>query len=175
MTDNFRDNEERNRFELDVGGNIAFVAYRKSPDAITLVHTEVPPKLGGQGIGSKLARATLDAVRAQGRHAHGRMRIHPEFHEQASSDTTTCWQVRSTTRCLAPTPVPTDARGGTIGIWRIASGIRSFGSFHGNMLTSRLRRQHRGFHRDRVGMRRDIVGQDQHRRLAIGARNRASP
>ena len=67
MTDNFRDNEERSRFELDVGGIIAFVAYRKSPDAITLVHTEVPPELGGQGIGSKLARATLDAVRAQGR------------------------------------------------------------------------------------------------------------
>jgi predicted GNAT family acetyltransferase len=67
MTDNFRDNEERSRFELDVGGTIAFVVYRKSPDAITLVHTEVPPELGGQGIGSKLARATLDAVRAQGR------------------------------------------------------------------------------------------------------------
>ena len=67
MTDNFRDNEERNRFELDVGGTIAFVTYRKSPGAITLVHTEVPPELGGRGIGSKLGRATLDAVRAQGR------------------------------------------------------------------------------------------------------------
>jgi predicted GNAT family acetyltransferase len=67
MTDNFRDNEERSRFELNVGGTTAFVAYRKSPDAITLVHTDVPPALGGQGIGSKLARATLDAVRAQGR------------------------------------------------------------------------------------------------------------
>ena len=30
-----------------------------------------------------------------------------------------------------------------------------------------VRRQHRGLHGDRVGMRRDIVGQDQHRRLAI--------
>jgi predicted GNAT family acetyltransferase len=67
MTDNFRDNEAGNRFELDVGGVIAFVAYRKLPGAITLVHTEVPPELGGKGIGSKLARATLDAVRAQRR------------------------------------------------------------------------------------------------------------
>jgi predicted GNAT family acetyltransferase len=67
MTDNFRDNEERNRFELDVDGTIAFVTYRKSPGAITLVHTEVPPELGGRGIGSKLGLATLDAVRAQGR------------------------------------------------------------------------------------------------------------
>src|SRR6266403_505103 len=62
MTDNFRDNEDRHRFELDVGGKIAFVAYRKSPGAITLVHTVVPPELGGQGIGSRLGRATLGAV-----------------------------------------------------------------------------------------------------------------
>src|SRR5258708_21482319 len=69
MTDNFRDNEARNRFELDVDGTIAFVTYRKSPGAITLVHTEVPPELGGRGVGSKLGRATLDAVRAQGRNS----------------------------------------------------------------------------------------------------------
>jgi len=67
MTDHFSDNETRNRFELDVDGTIAFVTYRKSPGAITLVHTEVPPELGGRGVGSKLGRATLDAVRAQGR------------------------------------------------------------------------------------------------------------
>jgi predicted GNAT family acetyltransferase len=67
MTDDFRDNEERERFELDTDGSIAFVTYRKSPGAIALVHTEVPPELGGRGIGSKLGRATLEAVRAQGR------------------------------------------------------------------------------------------------------------
>lgn len=67
MTDNFRDNADLNRFELDVEGSTAFVVYRKSPGAITLVHTEVPPELGGKGIGSKIARATLDAVRTQGR------------------------------------------------------------------------------------------------------------
>ena len=47
MTDHFRDNEADSRFELDVDGSIAFVTYRKSPGAITLVHTEVPPELGG--------------------------------------------------------------------------------------------------------------------------------
>ncbi|WP_369810048.1 N-acetyltransferase [Bradyrhizobium sediminis] len=67
MAENFHDNEGRQRFEFDVAGHIAFVTYRKSPGAITLVHTEVPPELGGRGIGSKLGRATLDAVRAQGR------------------------------------------------------------------------------------------------------------
>ena len=31
----------------------------------------------------------------------------------------------------------------------------------------RFRRQHRGFHRHRIRMRRDVVGHDQHRRLAL--------
>jgi predicted GNAT family acetyltransferase len=88
MTDNFRDNEARNRFEFETGGAIAFVTYRKSPGAITLEHTEVPPELGGKGIGSKIARATLDAVRAQGRKLtvecefiQGFMKKHPEYND----------------------------------------------------------------------------------------------
>lgn len=63
----FRDNEAGSRFELELDGITAFVTYRKSPGAITLVHTEVPPELGGRGVGSKLGRTTLDAVKAQGR------------------------------------------------------------------------------------------------------------
>jgi predicted GNAT family acetyltransferase len=88
MTDNFHDNEARNRFELEVEGIIAFVTYRKSPGAITLVHTEVPPELGGRGVGSKLGRATLDAVRAQGRKLsvecdfiRGFITKHPEYND----------------------------------------------------------------------------------------------
>jgi uncharacterized protein len=88
MTDNFRDNEARNRFELEVEGAIAFVSYRKSPSVITLEHTVVPPELGGKGIGSKIARATLDAVRAQGRKLtvecefiQGFMKKHPEYND----------------------------------------------------------------------------------------------
>ena len=85
MSSDFRDNERDQRFELDVEGSTAFVTYRKSPDAITLVHTEVPAELGGKGVGSKLARATLDAVRAQGSRItvecefiRGYMSKHPE-------------------------------------------------------------------------------------------------
>ena len=88
MTDHFRDNEALHRFELDVDGVIAFVTYRKSPGAITLVHTEVPPELGGRGVGSKLGRATLDAVRAQGRKLsvecdfiRGFITKHPEYND----------------------------------------------------------------------------------------------
>jgi hypothetical protein len=39
MTEQFRDNEARNRFELDIEGTIAFITYRKSAGAITLVRT----------------------------------------------------------------------------------------------------------------------------------------
>ena len=88
MAEQFRDNEASNRFELDVDGAIAFVAYRKTPGAITLVHTEVPPELGGKGVGSRVARATLDAVRAQGRRLtveckfiRGFMGNHPEYND----------------------------------------------------------------------------------------------
>ena len=85
MANHFRDNETGSRFELDVDGAIAFVTYRKSPGTITLEHTVVPPELGGKGVGSKLARATLDAVRAQGRQLtvecefiQGYMKKHPQ-------------------------------------------------------------------------------------------------
>jgi predicted GNAT family acetyltransferase len=88
MIDNFRDNEGANRFELEIEGAIAFVTYRKSSGAITLEHTEVPPELGGKGIGSKIARATLDAVRAQGRRLtvecefiQNYMSKHPEYND----------------------------------------------------------------------------------------------
>ena len=64
MAENFRDNEARERFELDVEGHTAFVTYRKSSGAITLVHTEVPPELGGKGVGSKLG--ARDAGRGAG-------------------------------------------------------------------------------------------------------------
>ncbi|KWV57843.1 acetyltransferase [Bradyrhizobium macuxiense] len=88
MSETFRDNETQNRFELEVDGAIAFVVYRKTPDTITLVHTEVPPELGGRGIGSKLARAALGAVRAQGRNLivkcefiQGFMKKNPEYND----------------------------------------------------------------------------------------------
>lgn len=60
------DNAAQSRFEMDVEGRIAFVAYRRGDGVITLNHAEVPRELEGRGIGGKLVRATLDAVRAEG-------------------------------------------------------------------------------------------------------------
>jgi len=61
-----RDNTEKNRFELEVDGYVAFSVYRHSPGVVTFVHTEVPPELEGRGVGSQLAKGALDIVRSRG-------------------------------------------------------------------------------------------------------------
>jgi len=86
MPNEVRDNSLKSRYELDVDGHIAFVDYQLRSDKIVLVHTEVPAELGGRGIGSKLAKGTLDAVRARGLKAEIRcdflaayVKKHPEY------------------------------------------------------------------------------------------------
>ena len=63
-----RENAAENRFEaLDEGGAVAgFAAYRRSGDQVVFTHTEVDDAFEGQGVGSSLVRAALDAVRAEG-------------------------------------------------------------------------------------------------------------
>ncbi|MGB9058330.1 MAG: GNAT family N-acetyltransferase [Pseudolabrys sp.] len=66
MTSNVRDNTERNRFELDADGHIAFSNYKRADGVLTILHTEVPKALEGRGIGSALIRGVLDTARRQG-------------------------------------------------------------------------------------------------------------
>jgi predicted GNAT family acetyltransferase len=58
--------ETSNRFEAHIDGKTAFLAYRRMPGKLVLVHTEVPAELAGQGIGSALVRAGLDFARPAG-------------------------------------------------------------------------------------------------------------
>ena len=60
------DNKAKNRFEMHVEGRIAFIVYRRQPASIVLLHAEVPPELEGRGIGSRLVKATLESIRAEG-------------------------------------------------------------------------------------------------------------
>lgn len=66
MPDTVRDNSEQHRFELRVDDHLAAAYYTRAPGVITFVHTEVPDALSGRGVGSKLVRGALDAVRAEG-------------------------------------------------------------------------------------------------------------
>lgn len=84
--DRVTDNAERQRYEMPVAGGLAFVAYRRAGDVLTLDHAEVPSALEGQGLGSRLVKATLDDIRARGLKVVPRcgfvrayMRRHPEF------------------------------------------------------------------------------------------------
>jgi predicted GNAT family acetyltransferase len=58
------DNTAAQRFELTVEGHLAAAYYRRAGGIITFVHTEVPPELGGKGVGSRLVKGALDQVRA---------------------------------------------------------------------------------------------------------------
>jgi predicted GNAT family acetyltransferase len=57
-------NRDQHRYELEVEGHLAATYYEIEGDVITFVHTEVPPELGGKGVGSKLIKGALDQVRA---------------------------------------------------------------------------------------------------------------
>ena len=59
-------NPEKHRYELEVEGHLAATYYKLADGVITFVHTEVPPELGGKGVGSKLVKGALDQVRADG-------------------------------------------------------------------------------------------------------------
>ena len=59
-------NRAHHRYELTVDGHLAATYYEVADNVISFIHTEVPPELGGKGIGSKLVKGALDQVRADG-------------------------------------------------------------------------------------------------------------
>jgi predicted GNAT family acetyltransferase len=61
-----RDDKDRSRFELAIGGSIAFASYRLSGDRVIITHTETPPALRGRGIASELVKGALALIRADG-------------------------------------------------------------------------------------------------------------
>ena len=58
--ESFRINKEKQRFELEVNGVIAYVTYIKEAEIYHLPHTIVPKEIGGMGVGSRLVKQTLD-------------------------------------------------------------------------------------------------------------------
>ena len=66
MTEIVVNNKTQHRYELAVEGRIAATYYSLADGVITFIHTEVPPELGGKGIGSRLIKGALDQVRSEG-------------------------------------------------------------------------------------------------------------
>jgi predicted GNAT family acetyltransferase len=67
MTDDVRNNEAEQRYELTADGATAFAAYRAAgAGVIAFTHTIVPEALEGQGIASRIIGFALADVRARG-------------------------------------------------------------------------------------------------------------
>jgi predicted GNAT family acetyltransferase len=60
------DNKARDRFELAVDGVMAFLLYKRTPDALALIHTEVPEAARGRRAGEALVEAALESARSEG-------------------------------------------------------------------------------------------------------------
>ena len=59
--------EENQRFELDVNGNIAFIDYKETSSTIALIHTEAPAALSGTGAAAALVEKTLQYIKEAGK------------------------------------------------------------------------------------------------------------
>jgi predicted GNAT family acetyltransferase len=61
-------NAAMHRYELPIADGAAAVAYYAERDGrIELRHTEVPFEYGGQGLGTRLAHAVFETLRAEGK------------------------------------------------------------------------------------------------------------
>lgn len=54
------DDPTQSRFEIEIDGVVAELAYRRRADRLVLTHTGVPDELAGHGIGGLLVRAAVD-------------------------------------------------------------------------------------------------------------------
>jgi predicted GNAT family acetyltransferase len=66
MTASIRDNVERERFEMDVEGEVAFATYRRDGGTLVIRHVEAPPALRGKGVAGRLMAGIVDVARAEG-------------------------------------------------------------------------------------------------------------
>jgi predicted GNAT family acetyltransferase len=82
-----RDNPDESRYELLLDGDVVGeLRYRRRPDAVSLVHTEVSASREGRGLGAQLVGHVLDELRAHGEKivplcpfVRAYIRRHPEY------------------------------------------------------------------------------------------------
>lgn len=82
-------NEEKKRFEINLADGTAFIQYTKrGEDVYNLYHTEVPAQFGGKGVGSALAKGTLEYIKAEGKQiiptcpfVAAYLKKHPEYED----------------------------------------------------------------------------------------------
>lgn len=60
-----KNNEGARRYEAQIEGHRASIAYQRTGDRIIFTHTEVPEALEGHGIAAKLAHTALEDAQVQ--------------------------------------------------------------------------------------------------------------
>lgn len=60
------DNPAAARYEMQVPQGLAFVAYRRAGDVLSLDHAEVPAATRGTGLAARFLSAVLDDIRQRG-------------------------------------------------------------------------------------------------------------
>jgi predicted GNAT family acetyltransferase len=80
------DHPEVSRYELEVEGHVAFIAYEPMPGGLVFAHTIVPDELEGRGVGGRLVKGALLDMRRRGLKVRpdcpfvaGYVERHPEF------------------------------------------------------------------------------------------------
>ena len=91
------DNPSQHRFEMAIGDALAVAHYETEGGRVVLLHTEVPPELAGQGIGSKLARGVFETLRGRGARVVDEMRVHGRLRDPPSG-------IRGDARRLSASP-----------------------------------------------------------------------
>src|SRR4051794_152485 len=66
MTSQVRDNPERGRFELDIGGQTVFARYARHGSLLVIPYVEASPALRGTGAASQLMTGVMAIARAEG-------------------------------------------------------------------------------------------------------------
>ena len=62
-----RDNADALRYELLVDGElVGELRYRRRPDAVALIHTELSKALEGRGLGGQFVQGALEDLRSRG-------------------------------------------------------------------------------------------------------------
>ena len=82
-------NESKHRFEINLDEGTVFILYTKQGENVyNLYHTEVPPQFAGKGVGSALAKGTLEYIKAEGKQiiptcpfVAAYLKKHPEYQE----------------------------------------------------------------------------------------------
>jgi predicted GNAT family acetyltransferase len=82
-------NAAEKRFEINLPDGTAFIQYTKrGEDVYNLYHTEVPSQFGGKGVGSALAKGTLEYIKAEGKQiiptcpfVAAYLKKHPEYED----------------------------------------------------------------------------------------------